>query len=310
MGDESSSRVGPTALVRLVFRVFPDARWINRMSGSNPDRISAAPAAPAAADGPIVPGLLSAEPVLEMRQVCLKIPVFTTEMRSLGSTLLRSVTGGMLRREGSGAVVEALRDINLTVHHGERIALIGHNGAGKSTFLRLLSGIYKPSSGQMSVRTFVYPMINKSFVTSQELSGLQAVKAHYLMLNGNLRGFPGFLQEVVAFSGLGDYIHLPIKGYSQGMVARLLFAVLTGISHDCLALDEGIGAGDQRFVDAAQKRLDTFIAEAGTLFLASHSGDLLRRFCQRGLVFDGGRILWDGPLEGALAYYHEHLVGA
>ena len=250
------------------------------------------------------------EVVLEMRQVSLQIPVFTTEMRSLGSTLLRSVTGGTLQRKGAGAVVEALRDISLSVRNGERVALIGHNGAGKSTFLRLISGIYKPSSGFMSVRTFVYPMINKSFVTSQELSGTQAVKAHYLMLNGNLRGFAEFLEDVIEFSGLGDYIHLPIKGYSQGMVARLLFALLTGISHDCLALDEGIGAGDQRFVEAAQKRLDAFIADAGTLFLASHSEDLLRRFCRRGLVFEGGRILWDGPLEEALSYYREHLIGA
>lgn len=251
-----------------------------------------------------------AEIILEMRQVNLQIPVFTTEMRSLGSTLLRSVTGGTLRRQGRGAVVDALREINLTVRHGERIALIGHNGAGKSTFLRLISGIYKPSSGSMVMRTYVYPMINKSFVTSQELSGLQAVKAHYLMLNGDLRGFSEYLSDVIDFSGLGDYIHLPVKGYSQGMVARLLFAVLTGISHDCLALDEGIGAGDQRFVEAAQKRLDAFIAEAGTLFLASHSPDLLRRFCRRGLVFDGGRIVWDGSLEEALAYYESHLIGA
>jgi ABC-type polysaccharide/polyol phosphate transport system ATPase subunit len=247
--------------------------------------------------------------ILEMREVSLQIPVFTTEMRSLGASLLRSVTGGILRRQGQGALVEALRDINLTVRYGERIALIGHNGAGKSTFLRLISGIYKPSSGRMMVRTFVYPMINKSFVTSDDLSGLQAVKAHYLMLNGTMHGFAEFLEDVVDFSGLGDYIHLPVKGYSQGMVARLLFAVLTGITHDCLALDEGIGAGDQRFVDAAQKRLDAFIAKAGTLFLASHSTDLLRRFCRRGLVFDGGRIVCDLPLEDALAYYRGHLIG-
>ena len=123
------------------------------------------------------------------------------------------------------------------------------------------------------------------------------------MLNGTMDGFSDFLSDVLHFSGLGDYIHLPVKGYSQGMIARLLFAVLTGIAHDCLALDEGIGAGDQRFVNAAQRRLDAFIAKAGTLFLASHSSDLLRRFCQRGLVFDGGRIVCDQPLEAALKYY-------
>jgi lipopolysaccharide transport system ATP-binding protein len=250
---------------------------------------------------------VGADPILEMRGVGLQIPVFTTEMRSLGSSLLRSVTGGKLRRKRSGAEIDALRDLNVFVTHGERIALIGHNGAGKSTFLRLISGIYQPSSGFMRVHTFVYPMIHKSFITSSELSGLQAVKAHYLMMHGNFQGFEDFLEDVREFSGLGDYIHLPVKGYSQGMVARLLFAVLTGVSHECLALDEGIGTGDSRFVEAAKTRLDHFIKEAGTLFLASHSDDLLQRFCSRGLVFNEGMIVFDGPLDVALTYYHNHI---
>ena len=251
-----------------------------------------------------------ADLILEMRGVGLQIPVFTTEMRSLGSSLLRSVTGGTLRRDRGGAVIEALREITLDVRYGERIALIGHNGAGKSTFLRLISGIYQPTSGSMRVHTFVYPMIHKSFITSPELSGLQAVKAHYLMMHGNLQGFDEFFDDVLEFSGLGDYIHLPVKGYSQGMVARLLFAVLTGVSHQCLALDEGIGTGDSRFVEAAWRRLDSFIKGAGTLFLASHSDDLLRSFCDRGLVFSEGMIIFDGPLEAALSYYHNHLSAA
>jgi lipopolysaccharide transport system ATP-binding protein len=261
---------------------------------------------------PVVNSLerVPAQPILEMRGVGLQIPVFTTEMRSLGSSLLRSVTGGTLRRERSGAVIEALRDLNVFVTHGERVALIGHNGAGKSTFLRLISGIYQPSSGFMRVHTFVYPMIHKSFITSAELSGLQAVKAHYLMMHGNLQGFEEFFEDVREFSGLGDYIHLPVKGYSQGMVARLLFAVLTGVSHECLALDEGIGTGDSRFVESAKRRLGDFIQGSGTLFLASHSDDLLQRFCTRGLVFSEGMIVFDGPLDAALSYYQNHIHAA
>jgi lipopolysaccharide transport system ATP-binding protein len=250
---------------------------------------------------------LDDEPVLKLESVCLQIPVFTTEMRSLGSTLLRSVTGGKLKRERRGAVIDALRDLYLTVGHGERVALIGHNGAGKSTFLRLISGIYYPTSGRMKVNTFVYPMISKSFVTSGELSGLQAVKAHYLMIHGNLTGFRAFSEDVIQFSGLGDYIHLPIRGYSQGMTARLLFALLTGIRHQCLAIDEGIGTGDSRFMEAAQRRLDTFIKGAGTLFLASHTDSLLKRFCVRGLVFDQGMIVFDGPVQDALDHYHNNV---
>lgn len=244
-------------------------------------------------------------PVLELRDIWLKIPVMSTETRSLKKALIRSVTGGALRRSGSGAEIEALRGINCTISSGERVALIGHNGAGKSTFLRLVSGIYQPTSGSFKASCVVFPMIQKSFITSSALSGMQAAKGHYLLLHGSLKGFDEFISDVVEFSGLGDFIHLPMKGYSEGMSARLLFSMLTASRHECLALDEGLGAGDARFFEKAQRRMEDFIGSAGTLLLASHSDDLLRHFCRRGLVFDQGRIVCDASLEEALNYYHE-----
>ena len=90
------------------------------------------------------------------------------------------------------------------------------------------------------------------------------------------------------------------------MEARLLFAVLTGMSHDCLAMDEGFGAGDTSFYEKAEARLTSFLSSAGTLLLASHSDSLLRRFCRRGLVFDSGRLVFSGPLENALEFYHRN----
>ena len=249
---------------------------------------------------------MSGSPVLMLDRVSLRIPVFTTETRSLKKALLRSVTGGQLRRSRGGAQITALEDVSCTVHRGERVALIGHNGAGKSSFLKLISGIYTHSSGQFERRVRVFPMIRKSFITSSELSGLQAVKAHYLMINGSMRGFEEFCDGVVAFSGLGDYVHLPIKTYSDGMAARLLFSMLTATEHECLAMDEGFGAGDTSFYQLAQERMKAFVASTGTLFLASHSEALLRQFCERGLVFNQGRIVFDGPLDQALDAYHDH----
>ena len=243
---------------------------------------------------------------LELENVGLEIPVLTTETRSLKSTLIRSVTGGRLSRSRGGAVVTALQDVSLTIRQGGRVALIGHNGAGKSSFLRLVSGIYQHTSGRFKAHVPVFPMIHKGFITSPELSGLQAIKAHYLLVNGHLNGFEAFCDDVVGFSGLGDFIRLPVKTYSQGMAARLLFAVLTGGSHDCLAMDEGFGAGDTSFYEKAQERMTRFLSSAGTLLLASHSDELLRRFCRRGLVFDSGRLVFSGPLENALEYYHRN----
>ena len=245
-------------------------------------------------------------PALELENVCLEIPVLTTETRSLKSSLIRSVTGGRLSRRRGGAVVSALQDISLTIGQGARVALIGHNGAGKSSFLRLVSGIYQHTSGHFKAHVPVFPMIHKGFITSPELSGLQAIKAHYLLAHNHLRGFEEFCDDVIGFSGLGDFIHLPVKTYSQGMAARLLFAVLTGGSHDCLAMDEGFGAGDTSFYEKAQERMTRFLSSAGTLLLASHSDELLRRFCRRGLVFESGRVVFSGPLESALDYYHRN----
>ena len=298
-------------------RLFARAVWQRRLAGlSAGASVNLAGSAPSQACLPLPPSAtahpenaaadqLSERPsVLELRDVRLDIPVLTTETRSLKSSLIRSVTGGRLSRQNGGAVITALQNVTCTVREGERVALIGHNGAGKSTFLRLISGIYQHTGGQFEAKVRVFPMIHKSFITSPELSGLQAIKAHYLLITGHLRGFAPFRADVVEFSGLGDYVHLPVKTYSQGMAARLLFALLTAGSHDCLAMDEGFGAGDSSFYDQAQKRLHTFLATAGTLLLASHSDELLRRFCQRGLVFEQGQIVFDGPLDAALAYYH------
>ena len=117
-------------------------------------------------------------------------------------------------------------------------------------------------------------------------------------------GFEEFCEDVIGFSGLGDFIHLPVKALVRAW--RLLFALLTGGSHDCLAMDEGFGAGDITFYEKAQERMTRFLSSAGTLLLASHSDELLRRFCRRGLVFDSGRVVFSGPLEDALEYYHRN----
>ena len=249
------------------------------------------------------------QPVIEIEDTSLSIPIYASENRSLTKRLAKSVTnltGGQLDRSKSGTNVIALNKINLTIMKGERVALIGHNGSGKSSFLRLISGIYLPTSGIIKISVDVYPMLQKTFLTSSELSGIEACKAHYLFNNHSLVGFDSFLKEIIDFSGLGSYISLPIKTYSEGMSARLIFSILTSSPHDCLAIDEGFGTGDADFRDRAEERLKQFMESAATLFLASHSEELLKQFCNRGIVFSHGSIAFDGPLDAALNYYHTH----
>ena len=249
------------------------------------------------------------EPAIIINDISLSIPIYQVANRYLTKKFTNKViniTGGSLDQSEDKTNIIALNNINLTIMKGERVGLIGHNGSGKSSFLRLISGIYVPTSGNINVLVDVYPMLQKTFLTSSELSGIDACKAHYLLNNHSLVGFESFLDEIVEFSGLGSYISLPVKTYSEGMSARLVFSILTSSPHDCLAIDEGFGTGDSDFYDRAEERMKQFMESAATLFLASHSEELLKQFCNRGIVFSHGSIAFDGPLDAALNYYHTH----
>lgn len=248
------------------------------------------------------------EKAIVFSNVSLQIPVNILSKRSLARTFLRSAAGGSIKKSKNKTYVNALTDINVTVNKGERVGILGHNGSGKSTFLRLASDIYSPSKGSIDRSVNVYPMINKSFPTSLDLSGYEAAKGAYLLLKYSLKGFDEYIEDVINFSGIGDFIHLPIKIYSDGMCSRLLFSILTSITHECLAMDEGFGTGDKEFYKKATIRLDKFINNSGTLLLASHSEVLLRRFCERGIVFKKGEIVFDNHIDQAISFYHENRI--
>ena len=246
------------------------------------------------------------EPIIELENVTLEIPLFSASDFNLKKKLIKSVTGGTFQRDSKKTSIKALDSINLTVRPGEKIALIGHNGSGKTSFIRLISGIYEPTRGYLKTYVNVYPMIQRSFIVEEELTGVESAKAHYLMMNNSLRGFQDFLEDITEFSGLGDFIFLPLKTYSEGMSSRLMFAMLTYQYHECLALDEGLGTGDKQFYEKAQNRLNNFLNNSGSLFIASHSTELLRKFCLRGIVFSGGKLIFDGEIEEALSFYEEY----
>ena len=241
--------------------------------------------------------------VLKCENLCLDIPVVSKTELTLKKKFMRSITGGQVSSKKGTTTIKALSNLNVTVYSGQRIALIGHNGSGKSSFIRLISGIYTPTSGIFKTSTNIYPLLQKSFLVSPTLTGIDAAKAHYLLIKNNFKNFDLFLEDVKNFSGLGDFMSLPITTYSDGMAARLMFSLLTYHSHEFLALDEGIGTGDAAFYKKANERLTEFIEKSGTLVFASHSKELLKKFCTRGLVFSEGTIVYDGLLEDAIEYY-------
>jgi len=241
--------------------------------------------------------------VLSLENVSLTIPIFCKTELSLKKSFYRAVSGSKVSSKNNLSSVQALNSLNLDIYRGDKIALIGHNGSGKSTFIRLVSNIYSPTSGRIHKKVKPYPMLAPSFIVPDVLTGRDAAKAHYLFRYRNLRGFDDYLNEIIDFSGLGDFISLPIRTYSAGMQNRLIFSILTFDKHEFLAIDEGFGSGDIDFYDKAQARLKEFISNSGTLIFASHSNEILYKFCTRGLVFSCGSIVYDGSLEDALNFY-------
>ena len=201
--------------------------------------------------------------------------------------------------------IQILKNINVFINKGDRIGLIGANGSGKSTILKLISGIYKPSRGQMKGDYF-YPMIIRDLNVSDDLAGIDAAKAFFYQHGLGLLGYDldCFVSKIEETCSIGDYFLRPIKYYSEGMRTRLIFSLLTSVRlSENLAIDEGFGTGDKKFALQAEEKLRSFLGSEGSLLLASHSNDLLRQFCKRGWVMKGGRLIFDGPLEKAFSFY-------
>ena len=211
---------------------------------------------------------------------------------------------GSIDKKNSSKIL-ILKNINVFINKGDRIGLIGANGSGKSTILKLLSGIYKPSTGLMKGDYF-YPMIIRDLNVSDDLNGIDAAKAFFYQHGLGLIGYDldWFVSKIESNCKIGDYFSRSIKYYSEGMRTRLIFSLLTSVRlSENLAIDEGFGTGDKKFALQAEEKLKNFLGSNGSLLLASHSNDLLRQFCKRGWVMKGGRLIFDGPLEQAFSFY-------
>ncbi len=232
---------------------------------------------------------------VELRGVCVDLR---------GRAHRRSLKRLLLGKRANGLRPLALDHLDLRIDHGERIALLGHNGSGKSTLLRLLGGIYEHTAGNL-IRDGdpMSPIIAQSLGYSLELTGVQLARYHHLLHRFRKQSWQEYLAEIESFTELGKALNTPIKTWSLGMRTRLSFALITFREVRGLALDEGLAAGDQWFQRKAKAHLDAFIEAAGTLVLASHSIDLLHRYCSRGVILERGRIIYDGSFYRALQLY-------
>lgn len=202
-----------------------------------------------------------------------------------------------------GKQVHALKDISFSLKDGDRLAIIGHNGAGKSTLLRVISGIYAPTSGRMDVDGRVSGMFEFATGFEMEQNGWDNIYLRGLMLGETPREIIARMPEIASFSELGDYLNMPVKYYSSGMLIRLAFSVSTAIEPDILLLDEAMAAGDAAFIEKANRRMREMMNTSKILILVTHSLFTAEELCSRCIWMDQGLIKGEGtPKEMGKAY--------
>ncbi len=242
---------------------------------------------------------------LRLENVCVEFPVFNSSSRSITNSLVSAVTGGRITADKQGHIsVRALTDINLELNSGDRLGIIGHNGSGKSTLLRVLAGIYEPTAGIVERRGSIASLVDIGLGINPENTGKENIYIRGQLMGLKRKEIVRKFEEIIEFSQLGDFINLPVRTYSSGMLLRLAFAVSTSITADILIMDEWLSVGDGEFAHQAEKRLNKLVDNAEILIIASHSKALIERASDKVLWLEGGSIKGLGKKEEFLDVYN------
>lgn len=225
---------------------------------------------------------------------------------NLKKTVLNSIlalfTG---KKEQIITLKRALDGIHAKFVNGDRIALIGKNGSGKSTLLRVLSGIYKPTSGFIKIHGKISSLIDISVGLNCDATGYENIILMGLLHGKTRKYMKSKFEDIEQFTELKEYLTLPVRTYSSGMRLRLAFAVATCMDSEIIVIDEVIGVGDQSFIEKAQKRFKDLIHKSQILVITSHTPQILRQFCNKAMVLQQGKCTFFGDLEEGIKLYDE-----
>ena len=241
---------------------------------------------------------------LTLENVSVSFPIYQSSSRSLKKRLLFRGTGGHIASDANHRIiVEALRNVSLSIKAGDRLALVGRNGAGKTTLLRVMAGVYEPFAGNVICRGRISPMFDISLGIDNEISGYDNIRLRGMILGLTPSEIERRIPDIVEFTELGDYLDIPVRTYSSGMMTRLTFAVATCFSPEILLMDEWIVAGDAGFLAKAQHRIESFVEKANIVVLASHSMEICRKWCSRAVWMEQGEIKMQGDISTVLEAY-------
>lgn len=231
------------------------------------------------------------QPIIQIQDVTMRFRMSNDRIMSLKEFVTTALRGKLKYKE-----FEALKHVSFTVNRGETVGIIGRNGSGKSTILKIISGIMKPTEGSVSVDGNIVPMLELGSGFDMDLTGRENI-----FLNGAILGYTEeFLKakfdEIVAFSELGEFIDVPIRNYSSGMLMRLAFSVAAMVEPEVLIADEILAVGDEAFQYKSLNRMKEMMSGGTTVLLVSHSLDQIREVCDRVVWLDHGNVKMIGDV--------------
>lgn len=242
---------------------------------------------------------------IRVENLYLDYPLVGVSNHSLKNRILGAATGGLISSGAGVSIVNALHDISFSLAEGDRLGLVGHNGAGKSTLLKTLAGIYEPTAGSVVTQGKIVSTLNLSLGMEAEATGIENIIIRGLMLGMKRSEIEEKMEDIAAFTELGEYLHMPVRIYSSGMATRLAFGTVTAMSSDILLMDEVIGTGDVTFIEKAERRLNEFINRSKIIVLASHSEAVIRQFCSKALLLERGGMVAIGATDEVFELYRQ-----
>jgi lipopolysaccharide transport system ATP-binding protein len=233
--------------------------------------------------------------MIRLTDVSLEYPLVGHFGRSLQRELYSRVGGLIGAAPGGRPVVSALRDINLEIADGSRLGILGRNGAGKTSLLRTICGVYPPTRGRVESAGRISALTDITLGMDANATGYKNILFRLVFMGRGFREAQDAAGEIAEFSELGDFIDMPVHTYSTGMYLRLAFAIATHFPPDILVLDEIIGAGDLEFRAKAKARMESLLGQSRIVVLSSHDLASVERYCTRAIILDRGSVIADGP---------------
>jgi len=233
--------------------------------------------------------------------VSIDIPIYDVSRSSLRKAVLGRTIGGRFAQSGSHITVKALKNLTFEAHDGDRIALVGDNGSGKSTLLRVASRVYPPTSGRISIAGNISPLFDATLGMSMDATGLENIQIAGTIWGMSRTQIRNSFDDIAEFTELGDYLKVPVRTYSNGMMLRLAFAIATARDPEILLIDEIIGVGDAVFFGKAFTRLQNLAKRSRILMIAGHQDGLLRLLCDKAIWLNRGSLVQYADIESVLA---------